>query len=179
MQTLIRVLTSLFLCDAIAIAIGLLKTYISRSNRKEMLKSESNEHIIIRHPQIYIWIACVCIALFGALLIWIYFFPNDTVTVWVFAGFGVFVLMGNYLILVTLIFKIDIYKSKDYFLYRNILFRTYKIRYCDCVSYERKYNDFVVKTTGKTLRLDCDSTNIDYLISMLKQYEVKELAKRR
>lgn len=120
MQTLIRVLIDLFLGDAIAIAIGLLKTYISRSNRKEMLKSESNEHIIIRHPKIYIWIACVCIALIGALLIWIYFFPNDTVTVWVFAVFGVFMLIGNYLILVTLIFKIDIYKSKDYFLYRSI-----------------------------------------------------------
>lgn len=179
MQDLIRFLIDIVSADVIAIAIGLLTTHISRTNRKEMLKNVSNEHVIIRHPKAYIWIGCASIAFSGALIKLMYHFPNDTTTVWAFAVFGVFALMGNYLILAVLIFKIDIYKSKDYFLYRNILFRTYKIRYCDCVRYERKYNDFVLKTTGKTLRLDCDCTNIDFLISMLKQHEVKELEKRK
>lgn len=172
MQFVTRYLLAILFISAVSIVSVLFESHISKTNREEMLKNLSEEHIVIRHPKAYILLGCVSIVFFGAIIITMYLFPNETTKPWVFAAFGVFLLMGNVLILDAVIFKIDIYRSKDYFLYRNIFFRTYKIYYRDCLNCERIDKDYVLETIGKKLRLDCDCVNIDFLISMLVQYEV-------
>ena len=81
---------------------------------------------------------------------------------------------GKTIIMAALIWKIDVFKSKDYFLYRTIFFRNYTIYYSDCICYEFKGNGICLKTSFKTFQIDGNATNFEFILAMLVKNKVKE-----
>lgn len=170
MQIIIRIVVPAL----IPIIIGLLLSQIDKANSKEVEKNLTKEHIVIRLPKAYMWVGCLDISVFAAFICVMTFFPNDTAEVWVKVLFGAFILLGAVLVLATLIWRIDIFRSESYFIYRASPFKSNKIQYSDCVSYKFVPNTLVLKTKEKTLQIDSHSTNLEFMLAMLTQHEIKE-----
>ena len=155
--------------------VGLFVSGIKKAGDKELLQNLQKDHIVIRLPKSYLWVGGVCTAVFVAFLGWMTFFPNGTETWWTFAIFGFFALLGI-VIMIACQKKIEVFRKEDYFLYRPTPFKTYRVAYSDFISYQMKgTNTLVVKTRGKTVRVDGTAVNLKILLSMLKQQGVKKL----
>ena len=102
-------------------------------------------------------------------------FPNGTETIWAYIFFSMFALLSAYIVLETYIWKIDIFESKSYFIFRPSPFKTYRIEYSDCIGYKFKNYSFLVITEKKTFHIDLFVTNGEYLLYMLTRYKVPEL----
>lgn len=150
--------------------------YIGKNNDKEILKNIEKEHVIIKYPKTYTWVGIADILFCSICLVLMVFFPNGTESWWVFVIFGSFVLLGLAIFLNTLMWRIDIFKNEDYFLYRP-LFKTYKIKYDNCLWYKYEHLNSKIKTTKQTIHIEVGITNLEYLLAMLDEHEIKELTK--
>lgn len=172
MQFLIRAI----LLTGVPIAIGFLIFYIDKNNRKQILENLNKEHIVIRLPQAYLLLGCIDIIFFVACTVLMVWFPNNTATEWVWMTFVLFIILGITLIIIRQIWKIDVFKSENYFLYRSVFFRKYRILYCDCISYELKTHSLVLKTRGRVFHIDGSATDIEFLLAMLTRHKVKSIS---
>ena len=171
MQIMVRIITPIL----IAIIVGVLFSRIDKSNSEELIKNLTREHVEIHLPKVYFWIGLLVVAVFSTFCFIMFFFPNGTEAWWVWVIFIIFILGGFYIIFESLFFKIDIFKSKDYFVYKDFFVKTQKIYYCDCISYNRNANAFVIKTTRNKISMDIHSVNIEILMAMLSKKNVKEI----
>lgn len=125
--------------------------HIVKHNSTETVKNLEKEHIVLRLPKLYIIIGILSFIVLSAFLIMMIFFPNGTEALWVEILFAVFFLIGIFLILEPLIWRIDVFRSEDYFIYRSVFGKTRKIRYDECLWYQEKTNTVILKTEKKTL----------------------------
>lgn len=160
----------------IQIILFLMFYYIGKNNDKEILKNIDKEHVIIKYPKAYIRVGIVDILFCSACLFFMRFFPNGTETWWVYIICISFDLLGIAISLNAFMWRIDIFKSEDYFLYRS-LFKTYKIKYDDCLWYKYEHFNSKIKTTKQTIHIEIGITNLEYLLAMLDKHEIKELKK--
>lgn len=159
----------------IPIILGFFLSHMDRSNRKETIKNITREHIVIRLPKAYLWIGCLDISFFITCLFLMTWFPNDTTTAWVWMVFLLFVLIGAAIVFKTQIWKIDIFRSENYFLYRGWLFRTYRILFSDCVKYRFGANTLILETKERTFHIDTHATNFEFLLAILVQHKVMQI----
>lgn len=101
-------------------------------------------------------------------------FPNDTAAVWTWMLFALFALIGVAIVLETQVWRMEIFRSENYFLCRILPYKTYKILYSDCVSYRYRANTLVLRTKERTFRIDTHATNFEFLLAMLTQYKIME-----
>lgn len=159
----------------IAISIFLIRIYMMNKSTKELLKTWQQEHVVLRFPSIFFWIGFLDVFFFSACLFIMFFFPNGTEAWWVWTEFILFILVGFYLMSYVLLFKIDVYRSKDYFVYRNLFSRTRKIYYHECVSYQCTEHDLIVKTGKKKITIDIHTINVEVLMGMLGKNKVRQI----
>lgn len=156
------------------LAVALFIFFVAKSNEKAAKKSKGQKHIIIRTPRTFLWVGIFACVVMSAFLYCMIFYPNGTEQWWVFVIFGAFDLLGIYIIVNTLVWRIDIFKQEDYFLYRPTLFKTHKIKYEDCISYSVKDDSvIIIKTNKKTVTANLIFTNCNALQSMLIKYNIK------
>lgn len=171
MQILVRIITPIL----IAIIVGVLFSRIDKSNGKELINNLTREHVVIHLPKVYLWIGFLVVTVFSTFCFIMFFFPNGTEAWWVWVIFIIFILGGFYIIFESLFFKIDIFKSKDYFIYKYPFAKPKKIYYCDCISYKCTANAFMIKTIRNKISVDIHSVNIEFLMAMLSKKNVKEI----
>lgn len=159
----------------INIVLGVISYNIEKNNEKELIKNLKNEHIVIRHPKAYSWVGYFGILFFSTAILLMVFFPNDTADTWVWVLFSGFVLLSAFLVFATLVWKMEIFKSKDYFFIRTVFCRKYKVQYSDCISYKFRSNSLVLKTNRKTFYVDCFVTNFEFLLAELDKHNVREI----
>lgn len=92
---------------------------------------------------------------------------------------GAFILLFQVIVLGTLIWKIEIFKDQDYFIYRNIFGKKYKIRYDECKCYKDGLNTFTLYAIGKRFFIDNKATNFYFLYSMLNKHKVKKIIPKK
>lgn len=165
-----QLLIQIIIFTAIPIILGMLLSYIFKRNREEIIKNLKEEHIVIHLPKAYIWVGGIDIA-FCFLIVC---FPNDTVSTWVMLGFLGFMLLGFIIVVVNLLWKIHIFRSEEYFIYRTAFGRTYKIQYEDCEYYTNGTNILYLKTHKKGFFVDNKASNFEFLLAMLTKHKVKE-----
>lgn len=157
----------------IPIILNIILNRIENKNNKNIIKNRANEHITIQTPKAFLWIGSIGSLFCSICLIYMIFFPNGTETWWVYIIFVSFDLLGIYIIFNTLVWKIEIFQTKDYFLYKP-LFKTYKIKYEDCLWFIIKDNGvLVIKTNTKTVNANTFFTNYEFLPAMLIKHGVK------
>lgn len=171
MQILIRIIIPAF----IPMLLGFLLSHIDKSNSKEIMKSLTEEHIVIRLPKAYLWVGCLVTSFFVTCIFLMSWFPNETVTTWVWILFVLFAFAGIAIVLETQIWKIDIFRSENYFLCRTFPCKTYRTLYSDCVSYRFGANTLVLKTKERTFHIDIHTTNFEFLLAMLTLHKIMEI----
>ena len=125
MQILIRITIPAL----IPLLLGILLSSIDRRNSKEIIENLTKEHIVIRLPKAYLWVGCLDISFFVTCIFLMAWYPNETASAWVYVLFVLFALLGIVIVLETQIWKIDIFRSENYFLCRTLPFKKYMIRY--------------------------------------------------
>lgn len=168
-------LTRMFAMALTGIVIGWIGIYIFEKNSKELINSLKQEHVVLHLPSIFFWVGFLDIIFCSTCLFIMFFFPNGTEAWWVWTEFILFILLGLALVLKTLIFKIDVYKNKDYFVYRSVFVKTRKIYYCECISYQCTQYDLIVKTGKKKITIDIHTVNVEFLMGMLGKNKVKQI----
>lgn len=159
----------------IPIIIGILLSNIDKRNSKEIIKNLTKEHIVIRLPNVYLWIGCLDISFFVTCLFVMTRVSSDTATIWVNILFILFVLLGVVIVFETQIWKIEIFKSKNYFVYSPFPFKIYTIQYSNCISFKLGINSLVLKTNKQTIHIDNKATNFEFLLVMLIQHKVNQI----
>lgn len=168
MQVLIRIIIPAL----IPIILGILLSNIDKSNSKEIIKNLTKEHIVIRLPKAYIWVGCVEMSFTATCFAMMHFLQPDLFfeLLWItmFA-------LGFIIVEVSFVWKIEIFRSENYFLCRTLHFKTHKTLYSDCVNYRFGANTLVLRTKERTFHIDTHATNFEFLLAMLTQYEITEI----
>lgn len=170
-----RFIILLLTYSIIGLVVSTLYTSIYKTNVKEVLINLKNEHVTIHLPKLYKWVGLVGSIFFATFLL----FPNDTAVLWVVIGFWIFILLGLYIFVSSLIWKINIFKERDYFLYTNSFGIKYEIHYSNILFYKDGYNTLRIKTNKKMCFIDNKATNIEFLFAMLKKHKVKEVLQKK
>lgn len=171
MEIIIRILIPVLT----SIVLGILLSTIFKSNRKELIENLTKEHIIIRMPKAYMWVGCIDILFFAMCMVLMGTFPNGTDSLWVWITFALFALLGVAIVWVVMIWKIEIFRSKDYFILRKATTKTQKMYYCECTSFKFGTSFLVLRTNEETVRIDSNATNLELLIAMLSKHKVKQI----
>lgn len=159
----------------IIIIVGFLTKRIIKDNSTELIKNLKEEHIIIHLPITYKWVGLICSISFFILFVLMITFPNDTAETWVGVLFGIFILLGLSIIWATCFWKIHIYRNDEYFIYVSLFGKKYKIYYLDIINYKNGENYIKLKTIRKSFFVDNKSSNIEFLLAMLKKNNVIEI----
>lgn len=170
MQGVIYVVISVL----ISMALSLLLSEINRRNREEIVKNLTEEHIVIRLPRTYFWVGCIDVLGFSTFLFLMSYYDNGTSPAWTKAVFGFFVLIGIWIVIKTQIWKIEIFRSKDYFIYQLAPWRVYSVLYRECEYYRYSRDALVLKTKERTLRIELNATNLAFLTAMLTKNGVSQ-----
>lgn len=171
-----EIILRIILPALIPLALGVLLSGIEKRNAKGLLHSLTKDHILIRLPRAYLWVGCLEASLFTGFLVWMACFPNGTGSSWVFVLFSLGALSGIGIMVITMVWKIEIFRQEDYFLLRTVTLKTHKIPYCQCLSFQLKTNSLTLKTSQGTFSVDCYATNFEILIAMLTQHKVKRIS---
>jgi len=174
-----RFIVLLLTYSIIGLVVNTLYTNISKTNDNEVLLNLKNEHVTIHLPKLYKWVGLVCSIFSATLFLLMMLFPNDTAAIWVGIEFWIFILLGLYMFVTSFIWKINIFKEKDYFLYTNSFGIKYEIHYSDILFYKDGYNTLRIKTNKKMFFIDNKATNFEFLLAMLKKHKVKEVLQKK
>ena len=161
-----------------ALTLSLLALKIAKENDAELIKNQKEERITIHYSVVYRWVGFISSAAILIAITLMTAFPNDSVNIWTYLGFGMFLCLGFYLILESYLWRIFIDKQEDYFDFVSSFGRKYRIRYEDILNYKVGNNFMKIKTKKKAFYFDTKAINLEYLPQMLKKNHVKEVVKK-
>lgn len=141
---------------------------IEKRNAKIQLENIEKEQIIVKLPRAYLWLGCVS-AMVSVLFS--FFVPSREGVEFLLKCVVVigFFFMGILLSAGVLVWRIDVYTNKDFFLYRTVFGRKYKIFYSEC-----KFNGFdsstlKLRAKNKKFYIDIKAENFQYFYEMLEE----------
>lgn len=151
---------------------------IDNENNKKIISNAQKEHVVIKAPKAFPFLFVIAIPLCIYCTIMAYQ-QNDVFSI---LFFGLLVLFCIVFLLYFLIWKIDFYKSKDYFVYHTIFRKAQKIYYSDCEKFiwSRQGDSFKIKTkSGKSFYVSMYANNYKDLRVKMLQSKVKEIIKSK
>jgi len=172
METLILRAVSVIL---IGFSLQILLTKIFKQKINSVINNLSNEHIIIQMPSAYKWIGLIGSSILLASYALAIMYPNDSVDCWSLGAVLMFALVGLYLYFAASRWRIHIFRSEDYMVNVPILGKKQTIKYADILHYHNGVNYIKIVTKFKMYSFDNKSTNIEFLLAMLKKNNVKEV----
>ena len=161
----------------IGIVLFIVASLILKSNKTVSSNYLNQTSIIVYLPRAYFWIGLVDSAVFLIFIILAIHINSETSPVWVFVLFAVFLLLGIFIMLETIMWKVEAPPKEDYFIYNSVFCRNKKIFYKDCSIYKCTQNTLIVYTGRKMIFIDMFSTNYDAIYNMLVSKKVKFAAK--
>ena len=156
---------------------------IMREKEREMTYNLRKERIVIRPPKVIGWIAVMGMLFCTTVLLIILLYQNGiefpvvfhgTESPVVFLGFFLFDLLGAYLLWITLVWQVEVFKNEDFFILRDYWGRKHKIHYADCTSYQYRYRhqEIIVRNRIKNFTISYLLVNCGILITDLQQHNV-------
>jgi len=97
-------------------------TYCKGCNNDELQKNRTDKKLIVRMPRLFLWVGIACTLFFGGIIVGMILFPNDTVTLWTYLVFGLFLLGGLLFFWISIIWRIEV--EKNGFKFRNSFNKT-------------------------------------------------------
>lgn len=159
----------------ISVVLGFLINSIKKDNSKELIKNLKKEYVIIHLPKAYFYIGLVGFLFFGICTFVMYYYPNNTTSAWVWIIFILFDFIGFFIMLLSQIWKIEVFADRDYFMYRDLFCKTHRIQYTQCISYKITTNNIVLKTSKRKFYIDSNATNVEIFLDFLIKNNIKEI----
>ena len=158
-----------------SVAVSSIIAAVTRKNTGDILENLEKEHVIVRMPVVYLWIGAASVMFWMLCLIIIWIDPPWSIggTWWVQMIFWLFAAFSAAFLLQSLLWSLDVYRSKDYF--DHTLFRKRRIRYNEVAYYcEREWlGALYVKLKGNSwMLIDPFSTNLEFFTMMLDKKDV-------
>lgn len=159
----------------IPIAVWWVMSLAMKETEKEEISNQGKERVIVHPPKAFCWVAIIDMLVFTAMMMIMILFPNGTEAPFVFLAFSLFVLLGAYLLYISLIWRVEVFKNEDFFILRDYLGRRHKIYYSDCTSYQYRYHqqEIIVRNHVKNFTVGYFLANSEVLIAALNQHHVK------
>lgn len=139
------------------------------------IMEELQDRIVVRMKKAATGIFIVLTIINLVLSVVCYFYDKADNSVVIFCAISTFCLM-----LVTLyymLFKVEILKGKDYFVYRAPFFKATKIYYNDCQHYLRGKVFLILKTNSKRLYIRVTAENYDLFFQDLSRHKIPRVNK--
>lgn len=175
-----RIIIRILVPALIPIVLGFILFSALKENEKELMTNHEKEIIIVRSPRVYLWILLILILFAGTCIFFMIFFPNGVeYHIWVYIIYFIFILMGIFLVVKVLVWRIYVFKNEIYFIYRTIFFKNIKVKYKECLSYASTTNTIILKINKRKFYIDKYSINFEVFFSMLKKYNIKREIKKR
>lgn len=157
-----------FLIPALIIFIlGLLLLKNEKSNAKELVRNLSESCVVLRLPKMYFWLGVMGCA-FLTMLFVLCSLPKFELAIWSYVAFFFLGSIFISLLLSERLWKVEVFKDENYFIYRTSFGRKYKVSYNECIAYKNATNMFVIKTQRKTFYVDIHSRNFEFLASRVE-----------
>lgn len=176
-----KTLISIFVPALIIIIVRWCLLSIKARSLNEALDNAKKKHVVIHLPKAFFWIGFVESIFFVCFMVLGTTCPNifdNKINIWFYLLFSCLSLFGLLIMLATKIWKIDVYKKEDYFIYRSFLGSRYTIYYSDCISYIDGNNVFILKTRQKKFYIDSYSENLEFLVYQLNIHHIKKCKAR-
>lgn len=168
METIVRIIIPVLISICLAFIINSIK----HNNINSLIDNLTSEHIVVKLPSAYLWVGCIDVVVMLFFLICSFF--SEYRGLFVGIVFSLLAILGFVIIFATLVWKIDVFRNKDYFIYRSVFLKTHKIQYSDCIWYKFGTHDFILKTSRTIIRIDSNSINFEFLLAMLEQHNIEE-----
>ena len=165
-------LKSLLLPIIISSVLFVVEHLIYRENEKSIINNINRNHIIIRMPKMYMIIGIVDIIVFSLFISFSYCVFNESSSWITTITFLLFIMAGILIVFVTIRWRVDVYRDKDYFVVRNLIHKN-EYKYSDCIKINMKKNKMVIETIHGLIHIDPCSINIDFLLSMFGKYKIE------
>ena len=158
---------------------------IMREKEREMTYNLRKERIVIRPPKVIGWIAVMEMLFCTTVLLIILLYQNGiefpvvfhgTESPVVVLGFFLFDLLGAYLLWITLVWQVEVFKNEDFFILRDYWGRKHKIHYADCTSYQYRHRgqEILVRCRVKDSTIGCFLVNYEALIAAMPRQKEKD-----
>ena len=150
-----------------AIGVRWFFNYVFEHRFNEFLKNLNEEHVVLQYPRAFFWLGIVGMAFFTFL-----FIKNELL--WLKTCIAFLVIAGLYIVWISTVLRVDIFKKQDYFLYRSLFGITYKVYYSDCLYYYFKHDrdELNIVTKNRTYKIDYHFMEGIELVSLLNQNHV-------
>ena len=151
---------------------------INKRNKKQLINNLTKDHLIVKLPMAYFWVGSVDVLFMAIFLLASYYSSQDTAGFSMHVAYVLFTLLmipGFILVVATKIWKIEIFRQEEFFIYKTIFCKKYKIWYKDCIGYKWSNNMFKLKTVKKNFYIDFRATNFEFFLAMIIQNKVKKL----
>ncbi len=158
----------------ITIIISLVFFLVDNENNKKIISNVPKEHVVIKAPKTFPFLFVIAIPLCIYCTIMAYQ-QNDVFSLLFFC---LLVLFCIAFLLYFLIWKIDYYKNKDYFIYHTIFQKAQKIYYSECERFvwSKRGDSFKIKTkSGKSFYVSVYANNYEDLRVKMIQSKVREI----
>ena len=156
------------------LAVCLLFYLIKKSGDREVAPLLTKGYIVVRHQKIYFWIGVSSMAFWSFLLYHSIFVQNGSEEWWVFLCIVSADLLSILYTINAIMWRIYVFKNKNFFIYRS-WFKTYKIKYSNCLWYKAKGSFVVIKTGYHTILFEKTILSSGHLLAMLRRYRIKRI----
>jgi hypothetical protein len=119
----------------------------------EVISNLGKDHIIVHLPKVYMWVGLACATFFAILLVSSQYFFTETRSTFTDLGFSMFTLLGLLIFVPAFVWRIDVYKSRDYFLIRNSFWITKKVEYSDITGFSRNDINLSIITKKRKIKI--------------------------
>lgn len=161
----------LFVSVLINVVLCILAYLIEKRNSRIFIGNIESEYVVVQLPRYYFCISCVSIII-SVILFFLVPHRSEPEFILKCVVSTIFFILGYLIYVGTLIWRIYIFLSKDYFIYRTTFGKKYKIFYRDCSSYNCDNNVLKLRTKGKRFFIDIKSENFQYFYEMLEENNV-------
>lgn len=162
---LIRSITIAIITLAVPAILGL----INNHNYKEQKNT-------VYFPRPYFWVGLVGDIVFSTGIILMYAFPNGTGGLWVAIIFSLFILMGIYIMLLVVNWRI-VYDDNG-FKYKTFLGRSFHFKYEDVKRIKRTKNNIYLYTERRILYIETMAIGVDEFFYAMSNNQIKSLKRR-
>lgn len=147
--------------------IGILVRLLLSIKNDKMTTPEQNE-TVIKAPKIFLYIGIISVAIGILPAVYVAFFYKGEQQIALWFLCALFEFLGIPLTVMSACWKIVLYKNEDFFLYRNWVGKTYKIKYEDCLECNTIKNGHIIKTKTKKMEVSDFCVNGDYFLKKIR-----------
>ena len=169
-----RIIVTSIVIILTSVSLSFLISSIWKTNVNEVISNLGKDHIIVHLPNAYKWVGLASTSFFAILFISSQYLYTETRSIFTDVGFLFFVFLGFFLSYSAYVWRIDVYKSRDYFVIRNSFWVTKKAYYSEVTHYTRYINNLRIYSKKKTLRIDKKATNIEFLLAEFSKHKIHE-----